>query len=75
VRAPLFKIFKPGLLTNTLTACWWMASSFILYYSLIAMFATHLQKDLNLSPALVATPVLLFASGVGSATVSVDVGR
>jgi SHS family lactate transporter-like MFS transporter len=60
VRAPLFKIFKPGLLTNTLTACWWMASSFILYYSLIAMFATHLQKDLNLSPALVATPVLLF---------------
>jgi MFS transporter, SHS family, lactate transporter len=60
VRAPLFKIFRRGLLTNTLTACWWMASSFILYYSLIAMFATHLQKDLNLSPALVATPVLLF---------------
>ena len=24
------------------------------------MFATHLQKDLHLSPALVATPVLLF---------------
>jgi len=60
VRAPLIKIFKRELLANTLTACWWMASSFILYYSLIAMFATHLQKDLGLSPALVATPVLLF---------------
>ena len=60
VRMPLFRLFKRELLPNTLTACWWMASSFILYYSLIAMFATHLQKDLHLSPALVATPVLLF---------------
>jgi SHS family lactate transporter-like MFS transporter len=60
VRVPLIKIFRRDLLPNTLTACWWMASSFILYYSLIAMFATHLQKDLGLSPALVATPVLLF---------------
>lgn len=59
VRAPLIKIFQRELLANTLTACWWMASSFILYYSLVAMFATHLQKDLGLSPALVATPVLL----------------
>ncbi|HEV2301925.1 MAG TPA: MFS transporter [Stellaceae bacterium] len=60
VRAPLINIFKPGLLGNTLTACWWMASNFVLYYSLTALFATHLQKDLGLSPALVATPFLLF---------------
>ena len=60
VRAPLLSIFKPGLLGNTLTACWWMASNFVLYYSLTALFATHLQKDLGLSPALVATPFLLF---------------
>ncbi len=60
VRAPLLSIFKPGLLANTLTACWWMASNFVLYYSLTALFATHLQKDLGLSPALVATPFLLF---------------
>lgn len=60
VRVPLIRLFRRGLLANTLTACWWMASSFILYYSLIAMFATHLQKDLGLSPALVATPVLFF---------------
>ena len=26
-------IFKPGLLSNTLLACWWMASNFVLYYS------------------------------------------
>jgi SHS family lactate transporter-like MFS transporter len=60
VRAPLIKIFEGKLLTNTLTACWWMASNFILYYSLTALFATHLQRDLGLSPALVATPFLLF---------------
>src|ERR1700741_228573 len=42
-----------------MTACWWMASSFLVYYSINALFATHLQKDLNLSPALVATPVAL----------------
>jgi SHS family lactate transporter-like MFS transporter len=59
VHVPLFNIFKPGLLGNTLTACWWMASSFLVYYSINALFATHLQKDLNLSPALVATPVAL----------------
>ena len=58
VHVPLFNIFKPGLLGNTLTACWWMASSFLVYYSINALFATHLQKDLNLSPALVATPIL-----------------
>ena len=29
VRLPLLKIFKRGLLYNTLTACWWMASAFV----------------------------------------------
>ncbi|HUC73534.1 MAG TPA: MFS transporter [Stellaceae bacterium] len=59
VRAPLFAIFKRGLLANTLTACWWMASGFVTYYSINALFATHLQKDLGLSPGLVATPIAL----------------
>ena len=59
VRAPLLSIFKRGLLGNTLTACWWMASGFVVYYSLWALFATHLQKDLHLSPALVAMPIAL----------------
>ncbi len=69
VRIPLFSIFKPEMLANTLTACWWMASGFVIYYSMWSLFATHLQKDLNLSPAYVAMPVAMgnlvafFASG------------
>ena len=39
-----------ALLGNTLTACWWMASGFVTYYSINALFATHLQKDFGLSP-------------------------
>src|SRR6266566_3605752 len=60
VRTPLISIFKRGLLSNTLTACWWMASNFILYYSLTALFVPHLQKDLGLSPTLAFWPVLFF---------------
>ncbi len=59
VRAPLLSIFKPALLANTLTACWWMASGFVVYYSIWALFATHLQKDLGLSPGIVATPIAI----------------
>jgi len=59
VRAPLFSIFKWAMLGNTLTACWWMASAFVTGYSILALFPTHLQKDLALSPGLVALPVLL----------------
>ena len=36
-----------------------MASSFVVGYSIGALFATHLQKDLDLSPALVALPIML----------------
>jgi len=59
VRAPLFSIFKPRLLPNTITACVMMASAFVLYYANYALFATHLQLDLKLSPALVALPIAL----------------
>jgi len=59
VRAPLLSIFKRGMLGNTLTTCWWMASGFVVYYSVTALFATRLQKDLNLSPAMVATPIAI----------------
>jgi SHS family lactate transporter-like MFS transporter len=55
---PLFTIFTRGNLANTLTACWWMASAFTVYYSIFALFATHLQKDLALSAALVAVPLM-----------------
>jgi MFS transporter, SHS family, lactate transporter len=59
VRVPLFKIFKRGMLYNTLTACWWMASAFVTGYSVGGLFPTYLQKDLHLSPGLVALPVML----------------
>jgi SHS family lactate transporter-like MFS transporter len=40
VRAPLLAIFKPALLKNTLTACWWMAGTLVVYYSVYSLFAT-----------------------------------
>jgi MFS transporter, SHS family, lactate transporter len=58
-RAPLLDIFRPAVLLNTITACLWMASSFIVYYSVYGMFATHLQKDLHFTPAYVAMPIAL----------------
>ena len=58
VRLPLLSIFKPAVLPNTLTACWWMTSLFIVAYTIL-LFPTYLQRDLHLSPALVALPVML----------------
>ena len=59
VRAPLFSIFKRQVLGNTLTACWFMASAFVIGYSVGGMFPTYLQKDVGLSAGFVALPVLL----------------
>jgi SHS family lactate transporter-like MFS transporter len=59
VRAPILAIFKPALLINTLTACWWMAGMMVVYYSIYGLFATWLQRDLKLAAAVVATPILL----------------
>ena len=84
VRAPLFAIFKRQFLGNTLTACWWMASCLVTYYSIWALFATHLQKDLGLGPLMVGTAARArqpgrvprrWASGAGSATCSAGGGR
>jgi SHS family lactate transporter-like MFS transporter len=60
VRVPIAAIFKRGMLANTLLACWWMASNFVLYYSLTALFVPHLQKELGLSPSVAFWPVLAF---------------
>jgi len=60
VKVPLAAIFKRGMLANTLLACWWMASNFVLYYSLTALFVPHLQKELGMSPAVAFWPVLAF---------------
>ena len=58
VRLPLLSIFKRGMIGNTALACWWMAGGLVTYYSINGMFATHLQKDLGLSPASIATPII-----------------
>jgi SHS family lactate transporter-like MFS transporter len=57
-----------------------MASAFIVGYSIGGMFPTYLQKDLQLSPALVALPVMLqsivfFLSGSFWGIVSDRIGR
>lgn len=59
VKTPFFTIFKRGVLSNTMTACWFMASAFLVAYSINSLFVAHLQADLKLSPALIATPVAL----------------
>jgi SHS family lactate transporter-like MFS transporter len=60
VHAPLINIFKKGMLANTLLACWWMASNFVLYYSLTALFVPHLQKELGMHASVAFWPVLAF---------------
>ena len=59
MKTPLFAIFRRGVLGNTLGACWFMASAFITYYSINSLFAAHLQADLHMSPALIATPIAI----------------
>jgi SHS family lactate transporter-like MFS transporter len=59
VRAPLIKIFQRRMIANTLLACWWMASNFVLYYSIWALFATHLQQDVKLTTMGTALPFML----------------
>lgn len=59
VHAPLIEIFRRRMLGNTLLACWWMASNFVLYYSIWALFATHLQADLKLTTLGTAVPFMI----------------
>jgi SHS family lactate transporter-like MFS transporter len=42
VRVPLISIFKPRVLANTLTARVWMSGGMVAYYSVNALFASHL---------------------------------
>jgi MFS transporter, SHS family, lactate transporter len=80
VRALLFTIFKPELIGDTLTTCLMMASAFVTYYANYALFATHLQLDLKLSPAMVALPIaiantLFFLSSIFWGWVAERLGR
>jgi MFS transporter, SHS family, lactate transporter len=80
IRVPLFEIFRLRMLPNTVTACLWMASGFVSYYTVFGLFATHLQKDLHFSPAVVALPIALanamtFTSSCIFGWVSDQIGR
>src|SRR6201995_5142019 len=57
VTLPLFAIFKPKYLYNTLTGVAWMAANFCTYYAVWAMLGTYLTKELGWTPAQVAVPV------------------
>src|SRR6476659_5583745 len=57
VTLPLFAIFKPKYLYNTLTGVVWMAANFCTYYAVWAMLGTYLQKELHWTPAQVSVPV------------------
>ncbi len=57
VTLPLFAIFKPRYLFNTLTGCVWMGANFCVYYAIWAMLGTYLQKELGWTPAQVSVPV------------------
>ncbi len=59
IRAPLLAIFRPALLGNTLTACWWAAGVLIVYYSVYGLLATWLETELKVGAAIIATAVLL----------------
>lgn len=58
-KAPLLDIFRLRMLGNTITACLWMASGFVIYYTVFGLFAVHLEKDLHFSPGAVALPLAL----------------
>jgi len=63
VRVPLAAIFRRGVILNTLSTCWWLASAFTVYYSIFGLFATYLTKDLHLSASAVGWP-LAFSNGL-----------
>jgi MFS transporter, SHS family, lactate transporter len=80
VRAPFVSIFKRGMILNTLNACWFMASGFVLYYSINVLFPTHLQVDLKLPPGAigeigVAANLIVFLSSVSWGWVADRYGR
>ena len=69
------------MLPNTLTACLWMGSGFVTYYTIFGLFATHLQKDLGFGPGDVAladrcsSNLMLFVSNCIWGAVADKIGR
>jgi SHS family lactate transporter-like MFS transporter len=78
IRIPLLALFKPALLGNTLSACWWMAGTLVAFYAVFGLFATWLQTEFELPAAAVAThwrtSLASFRSGAGSPIVMAVAG-
>jgi SHS family lactate transporter-like MFS transporter len=62
-RQPGARLFGPGSFANIATACWWLASTSIVNISVTSLFATHMQRDLGASSALLATPIMMATIG------------
>ncbi len=80
VKAPLLSIFRRGMILNTLNCCWFMASGFVLYYSINVLFPTHLQVDLKMSPGAigeigVAANLVVFLASISWGWVADKIGR
>ena len=83
VKAPLAAIFRRGIIGNVLNACWFQCAGFVTYYSINALFATHLQTDLRFTRAdrdrRSCSPTCSYSSparaGAGVATASAGAGR
>ena len=80
VKAPLLSIFRRGMILNTLNACWFMASGFVLYYSINVLFPTHLQVDLKMTPGAigevgVAANLVVFLASISWGWVADKIGR
>jgi SHS family lactate transporter-like MFS transporter len=69
VRAPLFSIFKRGLIGTTVSACWCIASAFVAFDTISRLIAAHPRKDVDLL-ALLAAPPVATAVGLGAMLVS-----
>jgi SHS family lactate transporter-like MFS transporter len=71
---------QTGMLGNTLTACWWMAGGFVLYYS-VRRCSKRTCKRIWGWPAMLATPIMianvvvLLAAGFGDGSPSVQPPR
>ena len=56
-------IFSAHSKGNLITACWWLGSASVVYYSVTSLFATHMQRDLNFNSAGLSTPIMLATVG------------